>query len=301
MNVVLAVRLVTVMLLWALCYPLITVGLSLAPHLAFAAMRAGIAGVFLLAIAVFLHRPVPRGVRSWAVLALVGFGSTGFGFLGMFHAAEFVSPGLATVIANAQPLLAAILAHFLLKEQLTRVGWAGLGLGFIGILVIATFGVGPGVASSYAAGIAYITLAAAGVSVGNIGMKLLPGDLDARMAMGLQLLVGAVPLALLSALTEDWGRMAWSAEFALVLVTIAVAGTSLAFWLWFSALREIELSRANAFTFLVPIFGLGIGAIFFGEQLSWLQAGGAALVIVGIILLQLRGTAARRPETAAGC
>lgn len=299
MSIVLAMRLVTVMLLWALCYPLITVGLSLAPHLAFAAMRAGIAGVFLLAMAFFLHRPVPRSVRCWAVLALIGFGSTGFGFLGMFHAAEYVSPGLATVIANAQPLLAAILAHLLLKEQLTRLGWAGLGLGFIGILTIATFGVGPELASSYAAGIAYITLAAAGVSVGNIGMKLLPGDVDAGMAMGVQLLVGAVPLALLSALTEDRGRVAWSAEFALVLATLAVAGTSMAFWLWFSALQEVELSRANAFTFLVPIFGLAIGAVFFGEQLSWVQAGGAALVVAGIILLQLRGAAAGPPETAA--
>ena len=43
MSVVLAFRLVTVMLLWALCYPLITIGLDLAPHLAFATMRAGIA------------------------------------------------------------------------------------------------------------------------------------------------------------------------------------------------------------------------------------------------------------------
>lgn len=32
----------------------------------------------------------------------MAFGATTLGFLGMFHAAEFVSPGLATIIANAQ-------------------------------------------------------------------------------------------------------------------------------------------------------------------------------------------------------
>ncbi len=299
MSVVLAFRLVTVMLLWALCYPLITIGLDLAPHLAFATMRAGIAGIVLLAIAVILHRPLPRDARSWAVLSLVGLGSTGFGFLGMFHAAEFVSPGLATVVANAQPLLAAVLAHSFLKERLTGRGWAGLALGFAGIVSIAAPGLGTGIATSYWVGIAYITLAAAGVSVGNIGMKLLPARMDALAVMGIQLLLGAVPLALLSAATEDWGRVTWSSpSFVLVLVALAVFGTSLAFWLWFSALSQIALNRANAFTFLVPIFGLFIGAVAFGERLGWPQVAGAVLVIFAILLVQLRGLAGARPESA---
>ncbi|GIL02594.1 MAG: transporter [Alphaproteobacteria bacterium] len=297
MKIALVFRLVTVMLLWASCYPLITVGLELAPHLAFATMRAGIAGFVLLAIAVILHRPLPRDTRSWAVLSLVGLGSTGFGFLGMFHAAEFISPGLATVVANTQPLLAAVLAHSFLKERLTGMGWAGLALGFAGIVSIAAPGLGPGVATSYWVGFAYITVAAVGVSAGNIGMKLLPERMDALAGMGIQLLLGAVPLGLLSAATEDWGEVSWSPTFALVLVMLAVFGTSLAFWLWFGALRQVALNRANAFTFLVPIFGLSIGVMFFGERLDWPQAVGAALVIVGIGLVQFRGMGGARPAT----
>ena len=44
MTVGVAFRLLAVMGLWAACFPLITVGLDLAPHLAFAAMRAVLAG-----------------------------------------------------------------------------------------------------------------------------------------------------------------------------------------------------------------------------------------------------------------
>jgi drug/metabolite transporter (DMT)-like permease len=44
----------------------------------------------------------------------------------MFHAAEFVSPGLATVIANGQPLLAAILADAVLGEKIKAMGKVGL-------------------------------------------------------------------------------------------------------------------------------------------------------------------------------
>ncbi|MCG2601419.1 MAG: DMT family transporter, partial [Achromobacter sp.] len=79
----------------------------------------------------------------------------------------------------------------------------------------------------------------------------------------------------------------WSAQFVLILVVLSIAGTSVAFWLWFGALKQVALNRANAFTFLVPIFGLAIGAVFFGERLSWAQAAGVALVVAGIAIVQL--------------
>src|SRR3546814_10508953 len=100
------------------------------------------------------------------------------------------------------------------------------------------------------------------------------------------LLIGAAPLALLSMLTEDISSLTWSTEFVLVLVALSVFGTSLAFWLWFEALEKVALNRANAFTFLVPIFGLAIGAALFGERLAWIQAAGVVLVLVGIVLVQ---------------
>ncbi len=103
------------------------------------------------------------------------------------------------------------------------------------------------------------------------------------MAMGFQLLIGAAPLALLSMLTEDVSSLTWSADFALVL---AVFGWSLAFWLWFAALEQVDFNRANSFTFLVPIFGLAIGAALFEERLAWIQVAGVVLVLAGIVLAQ---------------
>lgn len=279
-------RLLAVMGLWATCFPLITIGLDLAPHLAFAAMRAALAGLCLLMVGVLLHRPLPRGNRAWTLIALAGLGATTLGFFGMFHAAEFISPGLATVIANAQPLLAAILAHAFLGERLKKRGKTGLVVGLAGIVAIAW----PGLASSdvrgYSLGIGYIALAAAGVAVGNVAIKRLSGELDAIMAMGFQLVLGAVPLVLLSMLTEDISLLAWSIEFFVILVLLSVLGTSLAFWLWFTVLTEVELNRANAFTFLVPLFGLAIGAALFDERLGWIQVAGIGLVLAGIALVQ---------------
>jgi drug/metabolite transporter (DMT)-like permease len=279
-------RLLAVMVLWASCFPLITIGLDLAPHLAFAAMRAVLAGLSLLAVGVVLGRPAPQGTRNWFLVAFAGFGATSLGFLGMFHAAEFVSPGLATVIANTQPLLAAVLAHVFLRERLAVLGKVGLMVGFAGIGAIAWPGFAGGNISGYTTGIAYVVLAATGVSIGNIAIKRLTGKVDAVMAMGFQLLIGAAPLAVLSILTEDVASLTWSAEFALILVVLAVFGSALVFWLWFAALEQIDLNRANAFTFLVPIFGLAIGATLFVERLGWIQAVGIVMVLAGIFVVE---------------
>lgn len=292
-------RLLAVMALWAACFPLITIGLDLAPHIAFAALRAALAGVCLIAFGSIRHRPVPVGGRSWILITVVGLGATSMGFLGMFHAAEFVSPGLATVIANVQPIIAAVLAHVFLGERLKAIGKIGLAVGLAGIAVIAL----PSLAADsqgYSLGIAYVVLAATGVSIGNIAIKRLTGQVDPIMAMGFQLLIGALPLALLSMLTEDISLLTWSTEFVLVLVALAVLGSSLAFWLWFEALERLPLNRANAFTFLVPIFGLMIGAAFFGERLEQVQIVGVVLVLSGILLVQRgAGSIVRRWTTSA--
>jgi drug/metabolite transporter (DMT)-like permease len=281
-----ALRLLAVMVLWASCFPLITIGLDLAPHLAFAALRAALAGLCLIALGAVFRRPVPVGGRSWILIVVVGLGTTSIGFLGMFHAAEFVSPGLATVIANVQPIIAAVLATVFLGERLQAIGKIGLAVGLTGIAVIAWPGIAADHVEGYSLGIAYVILAASGVSVGNIAMKRLTGQADPIMAMGFQLLIGAVPLAFLSMLTENVSLLTWSTQFVLVLVALSVFGSSLAFWLWFEVLERVSLNRANAFTFLVPIFGLMIGAAAFEERLEAVQFVGVILVIAGIFLVQ---------------
>ncbi len=137
MNLEKFAKILLVMFLWAICFPLIVAGSAHAPHLTFAALRALLAGAALLCAGIVLRRRWPRGRRVWLALSGVGLGATSLGFLGMFMASEFVSPGIATVIANAQPLMAAALAAVFLGEQLGWRGKVGLAMGFAGIILIA--------------------------------------------------------------------------------------------------------------------------------------------------------------------
>ena len=288
-------RVIVVMFLWAVCFPLITAGLELAPHLSFATLRAVIAGGTLVALGVMSGRAWPNGRSTWLLLGVAGIGATTLGFLGMFHAAEYVAPGTATVIANTQPLLAAALAHLALQERIGPVGALGLSLGFVGIVVIA----GPGVASQsggddYLLGISYIVLAAVGITVSNVVFKRLAGAVDPVMATGTQLLLGAIPLAVISTVTESPTDITWSATFILSLVGLALPGTALAYWLWLTVLETTTLNRANAFSFLVPAFGISLGVAFYGENLTTPTSVGMTITVVGVVAVNR----ARPPRTA---
>jgi len=226
------------MVLWAACFPLIAIGLDLEPHLAFAAMRAALAGLCLLTLGVLFPRSVPRGGCSWALVALAGLGATSLGFLGCSMPSSSSRWASGPSSPTRSPLLAAVLAHTFLGERLMALGKAGLVSGLAGIAAIAWPGLASGDTQDCTLGIAYVVLAAAGVSTGNVAIKRLTGQVDAVIALGFQLLIGAAPLALLLMLTEDVSSPAWSTELVLVLVVLSVFGSSLAFWLWFAALRS---------------------------------------------------------------
>lgn len=275
-------NIIVVMLLWASCFPLITTGIEYSPHLTFAALRAAIAGAALIILAIALHRPLPSTGREWAVILFIGLGATSLGFLGMFHAAEFVTPGIATVIANTQPLMAAFLAAIVLGETVSARGKFGLLLGFMGIVVVAVPELLSGNGKTYALGVAYILLAAFGITVSNVLIKRIVGKVDVLMAMGLQMLLGSLPLAAAAWLFEYPAEVSWTPTFLASLLSLSLLGTALAYYLWFSVLERTPLNRANAFAFLVPVFGISFGAAFFDETLGWEHLIGIPLTIVGV-------------------
>ncbi len=279
-----------VMVLWASCYPLITLGLDYAPHLTFAVLRALLAGGVLLGVAALRRAPWPRGWAVWGWITLAGLGMTGIGYFGMFHAAEFVSPGLATVIESLQPLIAAVLAVVFLRERLGAIGWFGLFLGVGGVVLIAIPRVLATDGGSTAFGLVLVIMATSGVAVGNIAIKSLSTRVDAAMAMGLQLLIGAIPISVLALLTETPTAIDWSPQFIISLLGLALPGTALAYWLWQVTLQTLDVSKAAAFSFLVPIIGVSVGALFFSEPLTMSVIGGGALAAIGVYL-------ASRPKT----
>ena len=49
-------------------------------------------------------------------------------------------------------------------------------------------------------------------------------------------------------------------------------------------LQTLDVSKAAAFSFLVPIIGISVGALFFSEPLTLNVMGGGALAAIGVYL-----------------
>lgn len=273
--------LLLVELLEALCYPLISGALDGAPPLTFAAMRAGIASAALATYALATRRRWPRGSRAWWLIALTGACSTALGFAGMFLGGALVSPGLASVVSNAQPFVAGVLAWQLLGERLGPRRVIALGVGFVGVALVSEPSIEGGASVT---GMAWIVGAACGLAVGNVAQRAMGEEVDPIAVTSCQLGLGASLLAVAAAATEQPTRIAWSATFAISLATLALLGTGLSAVLWFRMLAHHPVNRLNPFTFLSALFTLTVGAVLFHERLvptQWL--GVVGIVAAGLV------------------
>lgn len=277
------VGMVVVAILWAICFPFISVGLPDAPPLLFASLRALLAGACLIVIGIKMGRRFHCSFRRLVMLALIGFSYTGMGLGGMFLGAGNVGPGVATVLANAQPLFAAILSIFVLREVITVRLSLGLFIGFVGVVVLALPGFDFG--TDRFIGALYVLVGAVGTAIGNVLLKLQAGEGDVYWPMGVQLTLGAVFLFVSSLLAGESFEVDWTWSFAGVVFVLAVPATALMVVLWYELLARAPLNKLNPFTFLTPVFGLLIGALFFDETFSAVEIMGIAITVVGLIVI----------------
>ncbi|MCB2141346.1 DMT family transporter [bacterium] len=276
-------------LLWALCYPVLTIAVTDTPPILLALIRSLIAGATLVGLGAWLKRPLPKGKKLWLLIPAIGLTSTAMGFGGMFMAGGRISPGIATVLANTQPLLASLIAVTTLSERPSQIRLLGMGLGFLGILTTAIPDLLHNDDSAQITGVGYVMFGAVGVAAGNVLLKKISRSADGLMVVGFQFLCGSIflfPVILVSGipLSADW-----SLKSAVAISILAWPGTALVFVIWYWLLGRSELNRANAFTFLTPVFGLAMGWLFFEERMGPVQWTGIALTLCGVFLAG-RGT-----------
>ena len=99
-------------------------------------MRLALASVLvLLPLALWQHGPRPL-LDNWRQLMLFGLLFTALPFLGLGYSARHISAGLLAVLQSAAPLFSAIVAHFWLRERISRRAGLGLLIGFAGVALL---------------------------------------------------------------------------------------------------------------------------------------------------------------------
>ena len=78
------------------------------------------------------------------------------------------------------------------------------------------------------------------------------------------------------------------------IVALGVLGTGLAYVWNQNTLRAWGPTRASTVTYLTPVVGVTLGILVLGERLTWNEPVGAAIVFLGIRLVQGRVRLRRR-------
>ena len=264
---------------WGACFVAIRYGLSNAPPLWFAALRALVAGGALLTVGRLLRRPSPPR-SAWPAIGLLGLVNVAVAFAAMFAGTIGVTSGVAAVLANAQPLLIVLPAWVLYKERPQARTLAGLAVGFAGLIVTAApAGAGTGALLSLGA--------AAAITAGTLLARRLTG-VDVVMLSGWQFLIGGLALAGWAWAVEGTpAAVSWSPGFLAALAFLALIGTALTYLLWFAELRRAPLVTLSAWTMLTPVFGVTFGWLLLGDRLSAQQGLGVGLVLAALPIILL--------------
>ena len=274
--------------IYATCYAAVKAGLPFAPPLWFGGLRALIAGLVLFGLMIILRQQLFPADREWPLLLILALTGTTLAFGAMFLSPGRTGVGIASLLGNMQPLLVIGLAALFLGEPLTRDKAVALALGLTGVALITV----PALTGPNAFGITGAVLAlvaSVSLAVGMVLVKRMGTPPNLLILTAWQSTLGSLPLLAVSALLERESGVDWTLKFVGLLLFLALVGTSLPTVVWYWLLQRGDVGRLVLFLFFVPVFGLGVGTLLFGETLGLTSAIGVVLTVSGIAFVAWPG------------
>jgi drug/metabolite transporter (DMT)-like permease len=255
-------------------------------------LRWTIAAGPLLLIAHLVERPDWRAVlRAWPwVLGSSALGLLGYNLL-LYTALQHTDAFSASLINAFNPALITLAAAVVLRERLTPLAVAGVGIALVGVLVVlskgdlaslTTGGFGAGEALMVGAIVAwtgYTVLA-------RRGPALPPVTSSAAQAV-----VAAVVMAVVAACSGGVTLPSGGPTIAATLY-IAIFPSVLSYLLWNRALIVVPAAGAGVFLNLITVF-TAILTIALGQPWTGAQLLGGAVVIGGVVVTNWRALARR--------
>jgi drug/metabolite transporter (DMT)-like permease len=249
-----------------------------------AGLRVAIAAVFLLPL--LLWRGLgPQLMQHGKKIFFVGLFNSALPFACFCYALLSISTGLSAILNATVPLFAALAAWVWLKDRPNGSRIAGLVIGFVGVALLAwdkaSFKPGAdGLSSGWAVLACLLACLSYGVSA-SFAKRYLAGVPALVMATGSQL--GAA-LCLALPTVWLWPQRLPSASAWLALLALGVLCTGLAYILYFGLMDNIGPARSLTVTFVVPVFAVIYGVLFFQEVVSLWMLLCAAIIVAGTAL-----------------
>lgn len=294
--------------LWGSATPAIKIGYEMfsidstdtASIILFAGTRFFLAGMLVVLFQSLLRRRflAPQKEAFPSIFAL-SLAQTAVQYLFFYIGLAHTSGVHGTIISGTGGFISILMASLLFHyEKLTPAKLLGCIAGFAGILIMNLSGQEAGSLFDVSfLGEGFVFFSQISYAVSGILIKKFSGRFDVVMLSGWQFTLGG--LLLIAAGIIGGGHIAFTDNWQAYLLLLYMALISaVAYSVWGLLLQHNPISRVSIYTFLTPLFGVLLSAVFLGE---WEQAVSlktlAALILVcgGIYVVNHKQT--KEPTT----
>jgi O-acetylserine/cysteine efflux transporter len=258
---------------WGLGFTLAKIGMEQFPALLIMTIRFGIAGLIL----VWFTKPPWGHMREIFVVALIGstiqYGLTYNGLKG-------IDASTAAILVQLEGPILAIMGAFLLKEKLGITRVIGMGLAFIGVLIIA----GEPRLDGHLDSVILLIAGSAVWAVAQIMISRLK-DLSGITILAWVAIMATPQMFVASLLIENGQWLAittasfidWS-----IILYLALIMTVLGYSVWYHLLSSVDVSKVSPFLMLLPITSIIAGIVLLDEKLTSSMILGGLLIMSGV-------------------
>jgi drug/metabolite transporter (DMT)-like permease len=243
-----------------------------------------------------------RGVKNpsrpqWRAALIVGglllFGGTG----GVIMAEQYVPSSLAALIAATVPLWVVLLNWQWGDRARPNTGTAvGLGLGLIGIVLIAAPGQAVAEGAVNPIGLVILIVASLSWSIGSLYSRKASLPSNALLATSMEMLAGGALMLIAGLLLGQGGQIRFD-QISLLSLTalgyLVVFGSLIGFTAYVWLLKVSTPARVSTYAFVNPVVAVFLGWILAGEELSLRMLVAAAVIILAVMLITLNQAVAR--------
>lgn len=228
-------------------------------------------------------RGIPLSIRDGTlrpgILAGVLFGAE---FVLLFFGLDYTTATRSVLMLNTMPFWTLVGAHLFLGDRITGMKLVGLLLAFGGVVVVFADQLSLPDSSALLGDLMCLgagMLWAATIIVIK-GSKL--NDARPEQTLMYQLVVSALfALPLVPLAGPALREVTVLATGALLFQAIYVVAFTYLLWFWL--MRRYPAPGLSSFAFLTPVWGVALGALLLGDELSWRIV--AALVMIGLGLI----------------
>ena len=274
-------------IVWGMSFYFIKISGSNLSPLQIAFGRVALGALTVLIILLIIKQKLPNTRKAWVRANIAGFLQHTAPFTLIAYGETQITSVLAGITNAATPLWTALFSMaFIPKDRISRNENLGVLTGFVGVLVLIGIWEGNS-GENDLLGILAVVVATAcyGGVVIYTRSKITELGFSPSSFIGAQLSASAIQLLILCLIFTSVPTQISSSTWGAILF-LGIFSTGLAFPLVYKIIRDVSSLAAATITYATPIVSTLAGVIFLSEGLHWYQPIGAALILVGVGLVQ---------------